>query len=88
MELVFLGRRFHLGGGFVFGFQVGLGFCDCFFRVWWRLRVFGGHQREEWSFVFAKCKLVLGLGEGNRSLLCWTTKRWVFVFVHIVVLYF
>ncbi len=39
MELVSFGRRLHLGGGFVFEFQVGLEFCDCFFRVWWRLRV-------------------------------------------------
>jgi hypothetical protein len=27
------------------------------------------------EFVFAKCKLVLGLGEGNKSLLCWKMKR-------------
>ncbi len=46
-------------------------------------------RREGVEFVFAKCKLVLGLGEINRSLLCWKTKMWGFVFVHIiVVLYF
>ncbi len=36
---------------------------------------FGDCWREKVEFVFAKCKLVLGLGEGNKSLLCWKMKR-------------
>ncbi len=43
--------------------------------------------KKRWSLFLQKCTLVLGLGEDNKSLLCWNMKRWGFVFVHIV-LYF
>jgi hypothetical protein len=33
------------------------------------------------EFFFAKCKLVLRLGGGSRSLLCWEMRRLGFAFV-------